>query len=177
MQVIQLYIEGTRVDMFEDESVSITDTIKNVKDVSKIFTEFTKTFSLPASKENNKLFKHFYNFDIVGGFDARVRVIAEIELNHIPYKKGFIKLEGVKLKNNKPNIYKVTFFGNTVSLKNKFGDDKLQDLTWLSNFNTDSSGNDITFTANGIRDYLYLNKSKTIDSVTYVNPITTLERI
>lgn len=171
MQVIQLYIEGTRVDMFKDESVSITDTIKNVKDVSKIFTEFTKTFSLPASKENNKLFKHFYNFDIVGGFDARVRVTAEIELNHIPYKKGFIKLEGVKLKNNKPNIYKVTFFGNTVSLKNKFGDDKLQDLTWLSNFNTDNSGNDLTFTANGIRNYLYLNKSRTISGVTYVNPI------
>ena len=63
MQTIQLYIEGTRVDMFKDESVSITDTIKNLKDVSKIFTEFSKTFSLPASKTNNKLFKHYYNFN------------------------------------------------------------------------------------------------------------------
>ena len=170
MQIIQLYIQGTRVDMFKDESVSITDTIKNVKDVSKVFTEFTKTFSLPASKENNKLFKHFYNFDIVGGFDARVRVSAEIELNHIPFKKGFIKLEGVKLKNNKAHTYKVTFFGNTVSLKNKFGEDKLQDLTWLTNFNTDNSGNDITFTPTGIRKFLHTgNNTKTIDSVTYLN--------
>ena len=59
--------------MFKDESVSITQSIKNVKDLGKIFTEFTKTFTLPASKANNKLFKHYYNFDIVGGFDARTK--------------------------------------------------------------------------------------------------------
>ena len=47
MQSIQLYIEGQRIDMFKDESVSITQTIKNVKDISKIFTEFTKKFTLP----------------------------------------------------------------------------------------------------------------------------------
>ena len=64
MQSIQLYIEGQRVDMFKDESVNITQSIKNVKDVAKIFTEFTKTFTLPASKTNNKIFKHYYNFDI-----------------------------------------------------------------------------------------------------------------
>ena len=67
MQSIQLYIEGTRVDMFDDESVSITQTIKNVKDIEKVFTSFTKQFTLPASKTNNKVFKHYYNFNIVGG--------------------------------------------------------------------------------------------------------------
>ncbi len=55
-----------RVDMFKDESVSITQSIQNVKDIAKVFTEFTKTFALPASKTNNKIFKHYYNFDITG---------------------------------------------------------------------------------------------------------------
>ena len=50
MQQIQLYIEGQRVDMFKDESVTITQSIQNVKDPSKIFTDFSKTFNLPASK-------------------------------------------------------------------------------------------------------------------------------
>ena len=62
MQSIQLFIEGQRVDMFKDESVSITQSIQNVKDIDKVFTEFTKTFTLPASKANNKIFKHYYNF-------------------------------------------------------------------------------------------------------------------
>ena len=55
--------------MFKDESVSITQSVQNVKDIAKVFTEFTKTFTLP-SKANNKIFKHYYNFDIIRGFDA-----------------------------------------------------------------------------------------------------------
>ena len=138
MQSVQLYIQGQRVDMFKDESVSITQSIKNVKDLGKIFTEFTKTFTLPASKSNNKLFKHYYNFDIVGGFDARTKKSATIELNHLPFKKGKIKLDGVELKNRKPYMYKVTFYGNTVDLKDIIGDDKLSSLD-LSPFNQEYS--------------------------------------
>jgi len=121
--------------MFKDESVTITQSIKNVKDIDKIFTSFSKTFSLPASKINNKIFKHYYNFDIVGGFDARIRKPSNIELNSLPFTEGLIKLEGVDLKNNKPHTYKITFFGNTVTLKDTLGDDKLSGLSSLTNLN------------------------------------------
>ena len=123
MQQIQLYIEGQRVDMFKDESVTITQSIKNVKDIDKIFTSFSKTFSLPASQTNNKIFKHYYNFDIVGGFDARIK------------------------KNNKPHTYKITFFGNTVTLKDTLGDDKLTGLSSLTNLNK-------TYNAEKVKEYL-----------------------
>lgn len=73
MQNIELYIEGQRVELFKDETVSLTQTLKNAREVDKVFTEFTKTFSVPASKSNNKIFKHYYNFDIDDGFDARDR--------------------------------------------------------------------------------------------------------
>ena len=85
MQELQLYIEGQRIELFKDESVSLTQTIQNVQDVSKIFTSFTKTFSVPASKNNNKIFEHYYNYDIVDGFDARIKKAGNIELNFIPY--------------------------------------------------------------------------------------------
>ena len=114
--------------MFKDESVSITDTIQNVKDIGKIFTAFSRTFSLPATRINNKIFKHYYNFDIVGGFDARIKKNSNIELNSLPFKDGKIKLEGVDLKDNKPHTYRITFFGSTVTLKDLLGDDKLQSL-------------------------------------------------
>lgn len=132
MQKLQLYIQDTRVDLFKDESVSITQTIQNVRDIKKIFTEFTQTFSLPASKTNNKLFKHYYNFDIDGGYDGRNKVSAKIELNSIPFKKGFVKLEGVTLKKNKPHTYRVTFFGETINLKDLLGDDDLASLADLN---------------------------------------------
>jgi len=132
MQKLQLYIEGQRVDLFKDETVSITQTIQNIKDIAKIFTTFTKTFSLPASSINNKIFKHYYNFDIVNGFDARIKKPANIELNTVPYKEGKIRLEGVDLKNNLPHTYRITFFGNTVELPDIIGDDKLGSLPFSS---------------------------------------------
>ena len=135
MQKIQLYIEGQRVDMFDDESVTITQSIQNVKDISKIFTDFSKTFTLPASKINNKIFKHYYNFDIVGGFDGRTKKDSNIELNNLPFRDGKIKLEGVDLKNNVPYSYRITFFGSTVTLKDLLGEDKLSGLTSLNTLN------------------------------------------
>ena len=135
MQKIQLYIEGQRVDLFDDESVVLTQTIQNVKDVQKVFTDYSKTFTLPATKENNKIFKHYYNNSITNGFDGRSRVSATLELNYLKFKKGKIKLEGVDLKNNVPYSYKVRFTGNTVTLKDLIGDDKLGALNGLDSIN------------------------------------------
>jgi len=146
MQKLQLYIEGQRVDMFKDESVTITQSIKNVKDIGKVFTDFSRTFSLPASKTNNKIFKHYYNFDIVGGFDARIKKSSNIELNNLPFRDGKIKLEGVDLKDNKPHTYKITFFGSTVNLKDLLGEEKLQSL--------DLSANNREYSANQVRSFL-----------------------
>jgi hypothetical protein len=153
---LQLYIQDTRVDLFKDETVSLTDTIQNVRDIAKIFTTFTKTFTLPASQVNNKLFKHYYNFDILdttltkSAFDARVKVAARIELNLVPFKDGKIKLEGVDMKNNQPYAYRVTFFGNTVDLKDIIGEDKLNVLTSLNSLNKD-------FDQANIKTYLETN--------------------
>ena len=131
MQKIQLYIEGQRVDLFDDESVVITQTIQNVKDVQKVFTDYSKTFTIPATKENNKIFKHYYKNSITNGFDGRKRVNSTLELNHLKFRKGKIKLEGVELKNNVPSSYKVRFTGNTIKLKDLLGEDKLGALSSL----------------------------------------------
>lgn len=164
MQNIQLYIEGNRMDMFKDESVSLTQTIQNVKDIAKVFTNFTKTFSLPASKDNNKVFEHYYNFNITDGFDARVKKSATIELNYFPFEKGKIKLEGVDMRDNKPYAYRVTFFGDTVDLKDLLGEDELDALTWLNNFTHD-------YDMSSVKVGLQSGINKTVDSVTYTDAL------
>ena len=149
MQIIELYISDTRVDLFKDESVTITDTIKNIKDISKVFTTFSQQFSLPASKTNNKIFKHFYNYDIDNGFDARARVDALIKLNGVDYKDGKIKLNSVTLKDNKPHSYKIVFYGKTVDLKDIVGEDKLNNLQFVE---VKASGTTTSTTADKLID-------------------------
>ena len=65
MLQLQLYIEGQHVELYKDESVSLTQSIQDVTDIKKVFYEYSKTFSIPASKQNNKIFKHFYNYFMV----------------------------------------------------------------------------------------------------------------
>ena len=175
MQVVELYISNTRVDLFKDESLTITDTIINAKDVAKVFTAFSQQFSLPASSTNNQIFKHYYNFEISGGFDARVRVSAILKLNGVDYKIGKVKLNSVAMKDNKAYSYKVVFFGETVALNDVIGEDKLAALTDLDtlslNYNStnikaklqvDPSTNDIvtpliTSGASGTQSRLFYN--------------------
>ena len=135
---VQLYIQDTRVDLFQDETISVTDSIQNVSDISKVFTPFSKQFNLPASSTNNKLFKHYYNFDIQDGFDARFTVSARIEINHVPFKSGKLRLNGVSMKKNLPHTYKVVFFGEPNSLKELFGDEDLSSLNGLSTYDIKS---------------------------------------
>lgn len=134
MRDIQLYIKFpqevnyTRVDLFEEDSISLTQTIKNSQDISKIFTDYSRSFTVPASRNNNKIFKHYYNFNINDGFDARKRVDARIEINSLPFKTGRLRLDGVDLKGDKPYSYRLTFFGSTIKLKDAFGEEKLSGL-------------------------------------------------
>ena len=159
----------TRLDLFKDETISLTQVIQDVKDPAKVFTDFSKTFSIPASKTNNKFFKHYENFtqSLSFSFDARKKVDAKIELNSLPFQKGSIRLEGVDLKNGKADTYKITFFG-AQNLKAILGDLKLQDLDWLSNFDT-------TYTSAKIIDGLSSDGTGqvTVDSVPYPAPLVT----
>ena len=141
-----------RLDLFKDETISITDTIQDVRDIAKVFTEFSQSFTVPASKTNNKVFKHFYNADISNGFDSRKRVDANIEINHIPFKEGKVTLQGVNMKDNKPNSYRITFFGNTVKLKDILGEDELGDLNFPSSLN-------YAYDANTVKSRLSANPS------------------
>jgi hypothetical protein len=129
MREVQLYIEADRVDLFKDESISVTESIKNAKDVAKVFTTFTKQFTLPASKNNNKIFQHYY---VANNFDARIKKNARIEINGGTFRRGKIKLDGVDMRNNSPYAYKVTFYGSVVELKDLLGEDKLPSLTALN---------------------------------------------
>ena len=139
MQKIVLYIKNNegvfkRMDMFNDETVVLKSQIQDIKDVGKIFTDFSRGFTLPSSRENNKLFKHYYNESIENGFDARNKKEAIIELDFLPFKRGKIFLNSVKMKNNMVHSYNITFFGNTVSLKDLLGDDELSLLGELDEY-------------------------------------------
>ena len=148
MQKIVLCIKNNddiykRVDMFNDETISLTSKIQDVRDIQKVFTDFSQTFTLPASKTNNKLFQHWYNYNIDNGFDARSRKDAVMELDFSPFRRGKISLNNVKMKDNKPFSYEVVFYGNTINLKDLLGDDELSTLGQLDDYTHDYTSSNV----------------------------------
>lgn len=141
---LELYISNTRVDLFKDEAITLTDSQQNIRDISLVFAPFSQQFNLPASSTNNKIFKHYYNNDIINGYDARFRVDAIIKLDGADYKIGKIRLDSVSMKDNKAYAYKVVFFGNTTSLNEIFGAETLSALNPLNAYDIsfDAATND-----------------------------------
>lgn len=128
----QLDSEFTRLELFNDEKISVSSTIQNVSDISKIFTDFSQGFTVPASVVNNAIFQHFYQNDVDASISYQNRFNAYIEIDTILFRRGKIQFEKANLKNGKPESYSVTFYGAGVSLKDHFLEDKLSQLDYTS---------------------------------------------
>lgn len=126
-----------RVEFFDFESIELNSSIQDVRDIAKVFTDYSQGFSVPASKKNNKIFKHYYNVGVIDGFDARIKQKAEIHLNGMLFKSGFVRLSQSSIKRGKPKSYRLTFFGGLSSLKNVIGDTELSELSTLDKYNHD----------------------------------------
>jgi hypothetical protein len=121
-----------RIDLFKEEKISLSSSIQNINDLSKVFTDFTQSFNIPASKNNNQIFSYWNESAVENGFDQRIRYDAIIELNTIPFKKGQIQIEKANEKNNQIESYSITFYGKVKQIKDLFKEDKLSVLDYSS---------------------------------------------
>ena len=129
-RLVQIYIEGQRLELFNDEKITINSSVQNISDISKTYTDFSQSFTIPASVNNNKIFQHFYANEVDSTLDYNVRRTAYIEIDLIPFRTGKIQLEKAQLKNGQVDNYSITFYGDLVTLKDLFGEDKLNSLDY-----------------------------------------------
>lgn len=164
MYKAELYINDQRVDLFDGEPIAVVSSVQNIEDISRVFNDFSQSFSVPASKNNNIIFKHYYNATINNGFDARIRHTARLEINAVPFKSGTVRLEKCTVKNNRITDYRLTFFGLLIDLKDVIGDDYLSSL--------DLTGYDIAYSSDNVKTGITTGFS----SEDYIFPLISTER-
>tara|TARA_Y100001938_G_scaffold59271_1_gene82812 strand:+ start:577 stop:3048 length:2472 start_codon:yes stop_codon:yes gene_type:complete len=129
---VQIYVEGVKLDLFDDEQIQVNSSVQNIQDISKVYSDFSQSFTVPATKTNNKVFHHWYNSDVYEYndviFNVNTRKSAQLDINLTPFRTGKIQLEKANLKDGKPESYTLTFYGDITTLKDAFADDKLVDL-------------------------------------------------
>jgi len=121
-------LEFDRVELFADEKISVTSSIQNINNIGATYSDFSQTFTVPATKNNNKIFKHWYENSLDTQFSTLVKADAYIELDTIPFRIGKIQLESCDIKENNVQSYSITFIGNLGNLKDKFAGLFLKDL-------------------------------------------------
>ncbi len=135
MRKVDVYIEVIadsnnyeKLELFNDEEIQINSSIQNVQDLAKVYTDFTQSFTIPASPHNNRLFEHFYQTDVDAENNPNIRRNAFIEVGTIPFRSGKISIESSNVVKGRVESYSITFYGDLTSLKDKFGDKTLKDL-------------------------------------------------
>ncbi len=132
-----------RIELFADETISVTSSIQNFNDLGKIFTDYSKSFTVPASAVNNKIFSYWYENAVSDGFDQRKKYFGRIEIDDIPFRFGKFQLEKADKKDNMIESYTINFTGNLTQLKDRFKEDKLNLLDY-SELNFDYNLTNIT---------------------------------
>jgi hypothetical protein len=135
MRKVDVYIEVItdsnnyeKLELFNDEEIQINSSIQNVQDLAKVYTDFTQSFTIPASPRNNRLFEHFYQSDVNANDNPNIKRNGFIEIGTIPFRSGKISIESSNVIKGRVESYSITFYGDLTSLKDAFGDDTLKDL-------------------------------------------------
>lgn len=156
MRDVQIYIEGKRLELFNDEKIEINSSVQNIQDIAKVFTDFSQSFTVPASTINNQIFQHFYQSDVNATIDHQIRREAKIEIDLTTFRTGKIQIEKSNLKNGSVESYTLTFYGDIVTLSDLIGDEKMNTLD-LSAYSHLYTGSEVQsrITDNGDLDVRY----------------------
>jgi hypothetical protein len=129
---VSIYIGNNlkKLDLFDDENIFFIQKLNDIDNLSNIFSDTTLSFTVPATDNNNSIFKHYYDIYINNGIIPNTRIPAYIEIDTIPYKFGQIEIDNIKINNFLTKDYKITFYDNVTQLKTLFSDDLLRDLDY-----------------------------------------------
>jgi hypothetical protein len=127
---VRIFVEGQELDLFNDETIEVTSTIQNIQDISKTFTDFSQSFTIPTSPKNNAIWQYFYENALNSTINYQERLNGYIEIDMTFFRRGKIQMEKSQLKNGQPDSYTITFYGDITTLKDLVGEDLLSDLDY-----------------------------------------------
>lgn len=130
----KIVANGTTLDVYQDETIKISNNITELFDIGVLSSEFTNDIALPGTKINNNFFKHYYDFSIenIDSYLTNKKINCWIELNGIYIIEGYMVLNYISLINNYVESYNITIYGSLSYFGNLINNKYLSDLTSLS---------------------------------------------
>jgi hypothetical protein len=143
----KLVANGVQLDLFQDETITISDNITGLFDVGTLPTDFSRNITLPGSKKNNEFFEQYYDISVENPFlfSTSNKVDAYFDFDGLYLASGYLQLNRVNVVANKyVDSYEVTIFGSLASFAREINRSFLTDITTLDSLNHSASFQNIT---------------------------------
>jgi len=139
--ITEIYVEGNKLDLFQEIGAELNYVIDDIKDFSARNTSYSKTINIPGNANNNKIFGHIYDFNnsnnygnsvngpnIGYNFNASKQASCIIYHNKIQIFKGVLRLLEITIDAGKIE-YQCAVFGELGGFSSAIGNKLLEDLT------------------------------------------------
>ncbi len=110
--------------------LAMTFQISDIKELTSTSGDYSKTFKIPATKNNNKLLKNTYTPNIDTDVNLTENKKCRILVNNLFSIKGLIKVTGVGGYGETPSYYDCVFFGSNLSWADDISNKYMNELNW-----------------------------------------------
>lgn len=122
----------SKLDLYDTISIPITYSIADIRQPDQRQGTFTKTISLPGTKQNNHLFNHIFRVNKVtylsNDFNPALKASCLILEDSIEIFKGSLKLNDISYLEDGEIIYNCVAFGETTDLFFSLGNKEIVEL-------------------------------------------------
>jgi hypothetical protein len=146
--------------------LAMTFQISDFKDITSTSGDYSKTFKIPATKNNNQIFKNLYiaNIDVDNNVTARKK--CRILVDNLYSTLGLIKVNGVSGYGENASHYDCVFFGNNLTWASGIDNAYMSDIDW------GTEGEGLTYNKSSIMDTWQHEDSNNASKSPIVYPIT-----
>lgn len=160
--------------------LALTFAISDIKDINSRKGTFSKTFKIPATKNNNQLYKSIYLVKSTSDNNLLNKKPCRIVINNLYSINGLLELTSIGGYDN-PQYYSCVFFGNNITWASEIGENLLKDLgtdgdAWDNLKGTDT-GKDLVVNKTGVSstwvqdNAIYKDGNLTTNDIPLVYPI------
>jgi len=150
-----------QLDLYKDETIVMKYASKDLNDITKVFAPYSQDFTFEASKNNRKYLGFYGDTDVIK-IKTDSKYFCKIYVGGQLDSFGFLKLKSVKYENNKAQSFLASFSTSVTNLKDKLGDETIQDLTetaliqWTREHVSDLISSTETYTFDGVQTKVYV---------------------
>ena len=144
IEILEYELDGVNVDWGKsilgeldvtDNSnfpLALTFQISDIQEITSTSGDYSKTFKIPATKNNNALLKNIYIPNIQNDKSPTQNMKCRITLGGMDSLSGLLKVTGVGGYGETPSYYNCVFYGNNLSWANLIDNQYMNDIYWYT---------------------------------------------